>query len=417
MSSSARPGPAPSPGRQPCARPPVWGSDRSGGAGVDCLESGAAGGGSYSPGLRRRRLCPAQGHPVLTPEDQGPLPVGSGGKGTTHLGSGSGVAQEVGAGDQVVPEAATPTAPHTAVAASDCDAGRGGARGDGSAHLGSRAAAGGRLFGRLPAGPAQHGAGAQVVLSGVARAAAVGALGRETRLRRDGESGTACSGGAPHCGLLRAGATGQDGGAVQRGDRAWEAGLARWAAGSGRPRHGAGCEAVLAPQLKRERREEQACGAPGMRDEREGGAQRGRPCGAMGRGQACSRKGGTRKETHATEWGERGRAGGVPHVCPPGPFPGDESRPRPTAPTGGLHGTESSRSLPYQSRAPSHLGSLFKVWGGERRRARAASQVPKHSLMTRFCVGRLGEAAGPGWRPVWVWVWAWPQRRLPLTWW
>jgi hypothetical protein len=54
----------------------------------------------------------------------------------THLGSRAGVAQDVGAGDHVVPEA-TPTAPHTAVAASDCDTGGRRARGDGSAHLGS----------------------------------------------------------------------------------------------------------------------------------------------------------------------------------------------------------------------------------------------------------------------------------------
>lgn len=200
---------------------------------TDCLESGAAGGGSYSPGLRRRRLCPPQGHPVLTLEDQGPLLAGYGGKGTTHLGSGSGVAQEVGAGDQVVPEAATPTAPHTAVAASDRDAGRGGGRGDGSAHLGSRAA-GGRLFGRLPAGPAQHGAGAQVVLGGVARAAAVGALGRETRLRRDGESGNCLLSRAPRSGLLWAGATGQDGRAVRRGRRVADKGLGGWTGREGR---------------------------------------------------------------------------------------------------------------------------------------------------------------------------------------
>lgn len=314
---------------------------------MDCLESGAAGGGSYSPGLRRRRLCPAQGHPVLTPEDQGPLPVGSGGKGTTHLGSGSGVAQEVGAGDQVVPEAATPTAPHTAVAASDCDAGRGGARGDGSAHLGSRAAAGGRLFGRLPAGPAQHGAGAQIVLSGVARAAAVGALGRETRLRRDGESGTACSGGAPHCGLLRAGATGQDGGAVQRGDRAWEAGLARWAAGSGRPRHGAGCEAVLAPQLEGEERgaglrgggharrtggrgpERPALRSDGKRTgmQQEGGDQKGNACDRVG-GERQGRGGAPRLSSRTLP----GRRVQTPAHCSRGRTPWHREFPLPSLP-------------------------------------------------------------------------------------
>lgn len=116
--------------------------------------------------------------------------------GETHLGPGTGVAQEVGAGDQVVPEAATPTAPHTAVAARDRDTGGGRARGDGSGHLGSRAAGGG-LVGRLPARPAQHGARAQVVLSGVPRAAAVGALRRETTLGTGRSGPTLARLGAP----------------------------------------------------------------------------------------------------------------------------------------------------------------------------------------------------------------------------
>lgn len=89
------------------------------------------------PRAAGEKALPSQGHLALTLKDQGPLPVGCGGKKTTHLGSATGVAQEVGAGDQVVPEAATPTAPHTAVAASDCDTGGRRARGDGSAHLGS----------------------------------------------------------------------------------------------------------------------------------------------------------------------------------------------------------------------------------------------------------------------------------------
>lgn len=148
------------------------------------------------------------------------------------LGSGSGVAQEVGAGDQAVPEAATPTAPHTSVAASDCDAGGGGARGDGSAHLGSRAA-GRRLVCGLPASPAQHGARAQVVLGGVPRAAAcVGALRRETRLRPDGESGTDRSGPTPR---LRAPAGSRQKGGLLRlsnltggwGGLGWEEGKGR----------------------------------------------------------------------------------------------------------------------------------------------------------------------------------------------
>lgn len=84
---------------------------------------------------------------------------------TTHLGAGTGVAQEVGAGDQAVPEASTPTAPHTAVAAGDGDAGGRRAGGDGAAHLGPCAARG--LVCRLPASPTQHRARTQVVLGGV----------------------------------------------------------------------------------------------------------------------------------------------------------------------------------------------------------------------------------------------------------
>lgn len=160
----------------------------------------------------------------------------------THLGPGAGVAQEVGAGDQAVPEAATPTAPHTAVAASDCDTGGGRARGDGSAHLGSRAA-GRCLVGRLPTRPAQHSTGAQVVLGGVPRAAAVGALRRETRLRRDGESGTGCSGPAPRLRApTRSQSPGRKVGSVPREPKAtgtwevrdWEEGCER-AGGSERP--------------------------------------------------------------------------------------------------------------------------------------------------------------------------------------
>lgn len=97
----------------------------------------AAVGGRPLPRAAEEKALPPQGLPVLTLKDRGPLSVGCGDKETTHLGPGTGVAQEVGAADQVVPEAATPTAPHTAVAASDCDTGGRRARGDGSAHLGS----------------------------------------------------------------------------------------------------------------------------------------------------------------------------------------------------------------------------------------------------------------------------------------
>lgn len=181
-------GPMALPGPQPCPCPLVWGSDRRGRTQepTDRLGPGAEGRRLPLPRAAEEKASPPQGPPPC-PNPQGPAssPSGCGGKAlTTHLGAGAGVAQEVGAGDQAVPEAATPTAPHTAVAAGDRDTGGRRARGDGSGHLGSRAA-GGSLVCRLPARPAQHGAGAQVVLSGVPRAAAVGALRRKTRLRRD----------------------------------------------------------------------------------------------------------------------------------------------------------------------------------------------------------------------------------------
>ena len=85
--------------------------------------------------------------------------------------------------------------------------------------------------------------------------------------------------------------------------------------------------------------------------------------GKMGkmRGHACDQEGEeTRKEMHATEVGGE-RQGCTPHVCPPFPAQGDKSGLLSTAPMGRLIGIRSSHSLPYQSRAPRHLGSLFKV--------------------------------------------------------
>lgn len=104
-----------------------------------------------------------------------------------------------------------------------------------------------------------------------------------------------------------------------------------------------------------------------------------------------------RKATHAAEMGGE-RRGWAPRVCPPGPFPADRPRPSSSAPTEQSMASESSHSRPYQSRAPRHLGSLFKVWGGERRKARAASEVPKHSLMKRLLAwGGRGKAAPQAW--------------------
>lgn len=68
----------------------------------------------------------------------------------------------------------------------------------------------------------------------------------------------------------------------------------------------------------------------------------------------------TRKEMQARSAGGE-RQGCAPRVCPPFPAPGDKSGLLSTAPMGRLRGIRSSRSLPYQSRAPRHLGSLFKV--------------------------------------------------------
>lgn len=118
-----------------------------------------------------------------------------------------------------------------------------------------------------------------------------------------------------------------------------------------------------------------------------------------------------RKDMHATEMGGE-RQGWEPRVCPPAPFPRDTSRPSSTAPMGTPHGIGVPTPFFYNRR---HLGPLSKVQGGERRKARAASEVPKHSLMKRFLAwGGRGEAAPARLAaPVWVW----PQRRLPLTWW
>lgn len=60
------------------------------------------------------------------------------------------------------------------------------------------------------------------------------------------------------------------------------------------------------------------------------------------------------------KWGGE-RQGCGPNVCPPFSALGDKSRLLSTAPMGRLTGIRSSHSLPYQSRAPRHLGSLFKV--------------------------------------------------------
>lgn len=98
--------------------------------------------------------------------------------------------------------------------------------------------------------------------------------------------------------------------------------------------------------------------------------------------------------------GERGRAGSPTSVLP---CPSQETNPEPCPllPREDSVASGSSHSLPYQSRAPRHLGSPFTVQGGERRKARAASEVPKHSLMKRFLArGGRGEAVPrPGWVP------------------
>lgn len=67
-------------------------------AGVDCLGPRLQGRGSYSSGMRKRRLHLLQGHLILTVNDQDSV-CRDAGRGVTHLGSSTGVAQEVGAGD------------------------------------------------------------------------------------------------------------------------------------------------------------------------------------------------------------------------------------------------------------------------------------------------------------------------------
>lgn len=109
---------------------------------------------------------------------------------------------------------------------------------------------------------------------------------------------------------------------------------------------------------------------------------------------------GKSKEKHAIGWKERGEKHacngseeerqGWGHLCPPSPFPGHKSSSLSTATV--AYPWYQKVSTPFLTR---HLGSLFKVEGGERRKARAASGIPKHSLMKRLWHG--GGRAALGW--------------------
>lgn len=77
---------------------------------------------------------------------------------------------------------------------------------------------------------------------------------------------------------------------------------------------------------------------------------------------------------------KRGRAGAISVL----PSPSQETNPDPCP--------LPPWNSPWHQKAPTpfltrHLGSLFKVEGGERRKARAASGIPKHSLMKRLWHG------------------------------
>lgn len=111
---------------------------------------------------------------------------------------GSGVAQEVGAGDQAVPEAATPTAPHTSVAASDCNTGGGGARRRWIRPPASQLLVGSALSGWLPASPADSTVRERrLYLRGPRAAGLRGSPEEGDKAQADGESGTDRSGPIP----------------------------------------------------------------------------------------------------------------------------------------------------------------------------------------------------------------------------
>lgn len=107
---------------------------------------------------------------------------------------------------------------------------------------------------------------------------------------------------------------------------------------------------------------------------------------------ACNRNG-EEKGNECDRSGGREAGPGAPHLSSR-PLPGRQIiQTLSAAPTGISRGIRSSHSRPYQPRGPRHLGSLFKV-RGERRKARAAREVPKHSLMKRF-LARGGLAGCP----------------------
>lgn len=77
------------------------------------------------------------------------------------------------------------------------------------------------------------------------------------------------------------------------------------------------------------------------------------------------------------------------HLCPP--IPSQETNPDPCPLPPWNSPWHQKVPTPFLTR---HLGSLFKVEGGERRKARAASGIPKHSLMKRLWHGGGRAALG-----------------------
>lgn len=101
---------------------------------------------------------------------------------------------------------------------------------------------------------------------------------------------------------------------------------------------------------------------------------------------AIGQRGAEKRACKGSGWG---REAGLGPSLSSHPFPGDKSRSCPLPPW----------KSPWHQKVPTpfltrHLGSLFKVEGGERRKARAASGIPKYSLMKRLWHGDGRAALG-----------------------
>lgn len=119
---------------------------------------------------------------------------------------------------------------------------------------------------------------------------------------------------------------------------------------------------------------------------------------------AIGQRGAEKRACKGSGWG---REAGLGPSLSSHPFPGDKSRSCPLPPWKSLW--HQKVPTPFLTR---HLGSLFKVEGGERRKARAASGIPKHFNEKTLAWRRESCPRLPG-----LPLWAGPQRRLPLTRW